>query len=77
MYELNRPYFLRFKLQFVGTTYDVQVLTPKEAELVGFMKEPATIDVHNVVLSPMAGMQDRLSFAYLFRNLGVYRCKAR
>jgi propionyl-CoA carboxylase alpha chain len=48
-------FIYRFKLQFVGTIYDVTVLTPKEAELVPFMKEPVLLDTANCVLSPMAG----------------------
>eukprot|EP01127_Copromyxa_protea_P004265 TRINITY_DN14145_c0_g1_i1.p1 TRINITY_DN14145_c0_g1~~TRINITY_DN14145_c0_g1_i1.p1 ORF type:complete len:726 (-),score=186.17 TRINITY_DN14145_c0_g1_i1:21-1949(-) len=46
---------LGFQLQYIGTTYEAQVLTPKEAELVGYMKEPVVVDTSNFVMSPMAG----------------------
>jgi len=46
---------LGYDLQFYGTTYNVDVLTPLEAKLLPHMKEIVPRDTSNLVLSPMAG----------------------
>jgi len=46
---------LGFQIQFVGSTYDVEVLGTREAQLLKYMKEPTTSSSINFLLSPMAG----------------------
>lgn len=46
---------LGYDLQYHGTVFSVDVLTPLEAELSAFMKEPVKRDTANFVMSPMAG----------------------
>uniref|UniRef100_A0A6B2KZI5 Propionyl-CoA carboxylase alpha chain, mitochondrial n=1 Tax=Arcella intermedia TaxID=1963864 RepID=A0A6B2KZI5_9EUKA len=46
---------LGYDLQFCGTTYGVDVLSPLEAKLLPHMKEIVPRDTSNLVLSPMAG----------------------
>jgi len=52
LYEITD---LGFKIQFCGTVYPVEVLTPREAELSQYMKEPVSNAHSNHLLSPMAG----------------------
>eukprot|EP01126_Amoeba_proteus_P065498 TRINITY_DN9328_c0_g2_i5.p1 TRINITY_DN9328_c0_g2~~TRINITY_DN9328_c0_g2_i5.p1 ORF type:complete len:722 (-),score=145.94 TRINITY_DN9328_c0_g2_i5:111-1982(-) len=46
---------LGFKIQMFGTIYAIDVLTPREAELLRYMHEPIVVDSTNHLLSPMAG----------------------
>jgi len=45
----------RYNIQLYGTVYSLQVLSPREAALIGHMKEPAKLNTENFVLSPMPG----------------------
>ncbi|KAJ2558096.1 hypothetical protein EV175_000959 [Coemansia sp. RSA 1933] len=49
------PLPLGFRVQFMGTKFDVDVLSPKQRELLRFMKEKESLDTSKLVLSPMPG----------------------
>jgi propionyl-CoA carboxylase alpha chain len=44
-----------YTLQFVGTQYNVEILTPRERELVGIVPKPKKLDHTKNLVSPMAG----------------------
>jgi len=46
---------LGYNIQLYGTVYSLKVLSPNEASLVGYMKEPVKLNTQNYVLSPMPG----------------------
>jgi len=46
---------LGYNIQLEGTVYPLNVLTPQEAPLFGFMKEPVKLNTDNCVISPMPG----------------------
>ncbi|KAJ2137753.1 hypothetical protein IW136_003388, partial [Coemansia sp. RSA 678] len=49
------PLPLGFRVQFLGTKFDVDVLLPRQRELMRFMKERERLDTSKLVLSPMPG----------------------
>ncbi|KAJ1662719.1 hypothetical protein IW140_005247 [Coemansia sp. RSA 1813] len=49
------PLPLGFRVQFMGTKFDIDVLSPRQRELMRFMKEKETLDTSKLVLAPMPG----------------------
>ncbi|KAJ2844368.1 hypothetical protein IWW36_005217 [Coemansia brasiliensis] len=49
------PLPLGLRVQFMGTKFDVDVLSPRQHELMQFMKEKEQLDTSKMVLSPMPG----------------------
>ncbi|KAJ1938706.1 hypothetical protein FBU59_004356, partial [Linderina macrospora] len=49
------PLPLGFRVQYLGTKFDIDVLTPRQRELMKFMKEKEKLDTSKLVLSPMPG----------------------
>ncbi|KAJ1808497.1 hypothetical protein LPJ75_004576, partial [Coemansia sp. RSA 2598] len=49
------PLALGFRVQFRGTKFDIDVLAPRQRELMRFMKEKEKLDTSKLVLSPMPG----------------------
>ncbi|KAJ2154921.1 hypothetical protein J3F82_000702 [Coemansia sp. RSA 637] len=49
------PLPLGFRVQFLGTKFDIDVLLPRQRELMRFMKERERLDTSKLVLSPMPG----------------------
>ncbi|KAJ2329417.1 hypothetical protein IWW51_000616 [Coemansia sp. RSA 2702] len=49
------PLPLGFRVQFMGTKFDIDVLLPRQRELLRFMKEKERLDTSKLVLSPMPG----------------------
>ncbi|KAJ3220121.1 hypothetical protein HDU67_006877 [Dinochytrium kinnereticum] len=49
------PKSLGYKLQFLGTKYDVDVMTPTQLSLRKHMKEKPKLDLTSMILSPMPG----------------------
>ncbi|KAJ2124492.1 hypothetical protein IW147_001661 [Coemansia sp. RSA 720] len=49
------PLPLGFRVQFLGTKFDIDVLLPRQRELMRFMKEREQLDTSKLVLSPMPG----------------------
>ncbi|KAJ1894104.1 hypothetical protein LPJ66_005386, partial [Kickxella alabastrina] len=49
------PLPLGFRVQFMGTKFDIDVLAPRQRELLHFMKEKEKLDTSKLVLSPMPG----------------------
>ncbi|KAJ2357405.1 hypothetical protein H4S01_006498, partial [Coemansia sp. RSA 2610] len=49
------PLPLGFRVQFMGTKFDIDVLLPRHRELLRFMKEKEHLDTSKLVLSPMPG----------------------
>jgi propionyl-CoA carboxylase alpha chain len=46
---------LGYDIQLCGTIYSLKVLSPREAPLYQFMREPVKLNTDNYILSPMAG----------------------
>jgi len=53
--QLHRIANLEYTIQYLGTLYNVGVMTPKEAQLLKFMPVPKVLDSKNQLVSPMAG----------------------
>ncbi|KAJ2767133.1 hypothetical protein IWQ56_003446, partial [Coemansia nantahalensis] len=49
------PLPLGMRVQFLGTKFDVEVLRPRQHELLRFMKEEERLDTSKLVLAPMPG----------------------
>ncbi|KAJ2854530.1 hypothetical protein J3B02_002626 [Coemansia erecta] len=49
------PLALGMRVQFMGTKFDIDVLTPEQRELMRYMKEKEKLDTSKLVLSPMPG----------------------
>ncbi|KAJ2694927.1 hypothetical protein GGH99_000409 [Coemansia sp. RSA 1285] len=49
------PLPLGFRLQFMGTKFDIDVLAPRQRDLMRFMKEKEAADTSRLVLAPMPG----------------------
>ncbi|KAJ1860401.1 hypothetical protein LPJ78_005847 [Coemansia sp. RSA 989] len=49
------PLPLGFRVQFMGTKFDIDVLSPRQRELMQLMKEKEQLDTSKMVLSPMPG----------------------
>ncbi|KAJ2364027.1 hypothetical protein H4S01_003995 [Coemansia sp. RSA 2610] len=49
------PLPLGFRVQFMGTKFDIDVLLPRQREMLRFMKEKERLDTSKLVLSPMPG----------------------
>ncbi|KAJ1882432.1 hypothetical protein H4R99_001550 [Coemansia sp. RSA 1722] len=49
------PLALGFRVQFMGTKFDIDVLSPKQRDLMRYMKEKEKLDTSKLVLSPMPG----------------------
>ncbi|KAJ1952319.1 hypothetical protein EC988_003620, partial [Linderina pennispora] len=49
------PLPLGFRVQYLGTKFDIDVLSPRQRELMKFMKEKEKLDTSKLVLSPMPG----------------------
>ncbi|KAJ2455076.1 hypothetical protein EV183_001005, partial [Coemansia sp. RSA 2336] len=49
------PLPLGFRVQFMGTKFDIDVLSPRQHKLMQFMKEKEQLDTSKMVLSPMPG----------------------
>ncbi|KAJ1798077.1 hypothetical protein LPJ59_002733 [Coemansia sp. RSA 2399] len=49
------PLPLGFRLQFMGTKFDIDVMAPRQRELMRFMKEKEALDTSKLVLAPMPG----------------------
>ncbi|KAJ2704997.1 hypothetical protein FB645_002783 [Coemansia sp. IMI 203386] len=49
------PLALGFRVQFMGTKFDIDVLSPKQRDLMQYMKEKEKLDTSKLVLSPMPG----------------------
>ncbi|KAJ1961768.1 hypothetical protein GGI12_003058 [Dipsacomyces acuminosporus] len=49
------PLPLGFRVQFLGTKFDIDVVSPRQRELMRFMKEKEKLDTSKLVLSPMPG----------------------
>lgn len=53
--QVHKTTDLGFEIQFLGTVYPVEVMTPNEAHLHHYMKELEIADSHQYLKSPMAG----------------------
>jgi propionyl-CoA carboxylase alpha chain len=53
--QVHKNTNLGFEIQFMGTVYCVDVMTPHEAQLYHYMKELVVADGHQYLKSPMAG----------------------
>ncbi|ORX65653.1 single hybrid motif-containing protein [Linderina pennispora] len=49
------PLPLGFRVQYLGTKFDIDILSPRQRELMKFMKEKEKLDTSKLVLSPMPG----------------------
>lgn len=49
------PLPVGMRVQFMGTKFDLDVLSPRQRELMKFMKEKEKLDTSKLVLSPMPG----------------------
>jgi len=52
LHEINN---LGYTLQYLGTKYQIDVLTPLESKLIKYIPPPKELDKHGSLVSPMAG----------------------
>jgi len=52
LHDINN---LGYTLQYLGTKYQIDVLTPLESKLIKFIPPPKELDKHGTLVSPMAG----------------------
>ncbi|KAI9505365.1 hypothetical protein GGI25_005515 [Coemansia spiralis] len=49
------PLPLGFRVQFMGTKFDISILSQRQSELIRYMKQEEKVDTSKLVLSPMPG----------------------